>query len=284
MIVFPNCKINLGLNVLHKRPDGYHDLETIFYPVFLTDILEINTFEKGSAPVFHDNAAVAFSSSGLAIDGPPENNLCVKAYELLRNDFPELPPVQMHLHKIIPMGAGLGGGSSDAAFTLQLLNEYFRLIIPKLQLIDYAAQLGSDCPFFIINKPCVATSRGELLEQIALDLSGYAIALVDCGIHINTGWAFSRLSNRTDVMRLDTDAPLIETIMKPVGQWKDALFNDFEKPVFDEYPVISEIKNALYHHGAIYASMSGSGSTVFGIFEKDEAASFDFPSANIFIV
>jgi len=186
MVVFPNCKINLGLRIIRKRNDGYHDLETVFYPIPLTDALEV-------IRVSGADTDIAFQSSGLPISGDSTNNLCVKAYQLLKKDFPQLGSVQMHLHKVIPMGAGLGGGSSDGAFALQLINDLFHLQLSKEQLIGYALQLGSDCPFFILNQPCFASGRGEKMEPVALDLSGYHFAIVNPGIHVNTGWAFSQL-------------------------------------------------------------------------------------------
>ena len=292
MIVFPNCKINLGLHILNKREDGYHNLETIFYPLPLRDALEIilrddgrrTTDDKtlsggkilseveGSAGVIErsrDND-VNFSSTGLQIAGDEVNNLCIKSYHLLKKDFPTLPPIQMHLHKAIPMGAGLGGGSADGAFALKLLNDKFQLGLSIQQLIDYALQLGSDCPFFIINKPCYATSRGEILESVYLDLSSYKFVIVNPGIHVNTGWAFAQLQLN------NSDRPdLKQIIRQPVSTWKDQLINDFEEPVCKAHPEIANIKQQLYHAGALYTSMTGSGSTVFGIFEKEPELIFD---------
>lgn len=193
MIVFPNCKINLGLSIIGKRNDGYHNVETIFYPVSVKDILEITTLTSNELLARdRENHHIQFSTSGLPVEGAQNDNLCIKAYHLLKTDFSELPALKMHLHKVIPMGAGLGGGSSDGAFTLRLLNEKFHLNLTTRQLIDYAIKLGSDCPFFIINKPCFATSRGEIMETITLDLSKYSFMLVNPGIHINTGWAFEQ--------------------------------------------------------------------------------------------
>jgi glutamate synthase (NADPH/NADH) large chain len=179
MVIFPNCKINLGLHITGKRPDGFHELETAFYPVRLHDILEVIT-----------STELQFDSTGLPIPGNPDKNLCLQAYHLLKTDYPELPPVRMHLHKMIPMGAGLGGGSADGAFALRLLNEKYKLNIPTQDLIGYAAKLGSDCPFFIINQACYATGRGEILNSIQLNLSKYYFVLVNPGIHVNTKWAF----------------------------------------------------------------------------------------------
>jgi 4-diphosphocytidyl-2-C-methyl-D-erythritol kinase len=265
MLVFPNCKINLGLNIIRKRDDGFHDLETVFYPVALNDCLEIIVSEN-------KELAVEYSSSGLAIDGATENNLCIKAYHLLKKDLPQLPSIKMHLHKAIPMGAGLGGGSADGAFALHLLNDKFRLGLSTEQLLSYAAALGSDGPFFIINKPCFATGRGEVLEEINIDLSAYQIVLVNPNIHVNTGWAFTQL---TPAVPQDSIKKIIQ---QPVDTWKDMLQNDFEKPVFAVHSEIKAIKEKLYSLGAVYAAMSGSGSTVFGLFEKEKKVEFDFPS------
>ncbi len=260
MVLFPNCKLNLGLNIIGKRTDGYHELETVFYPLHLNDVIEV--IEN---PAFH------FSTSGFNIDGDDETNLCIKAYQLLKNDFPSLPPVQMHLHKAIPVGAGLGGGSADGAFTLTLLNKKFDLGLSEKQLADYSLQLGSDCPFFIINKPCFATGRGEMLERIHVDLTNYKILLVHPGIHVSTTWAFSKI----DPCRSPVSIP--EIIQQPIHTWKKDLKNDFEEPVFNKYPDIKNIKEKLYNGGAIYASMSGSGSTVYGIFKKEKDISISFP-------
>jgi len=253
VIVFPNCKINLGLRIIRKREDNYHDLETIFYSLPFFDILEIIRSEDQTP----------FTTSGLIIDAEPENNLCIKAYTLLKKDFPSLPAVKMHLHKAIPTGAGLGGGSADAAFTLKLLNEKFVLGLSKDQLMSYALHLGSDCPFFIINKPAFATGRGEILEEIKLDLSSYKFVVINPGIHISTAQAFSGITPALPPTSLK------QIIQQPIEAWKDELINDFEKNIFVQYAEIKIIKEKLYSNGAVYAAMSGSGSTVFGIFEKD---------------
>lgn len=255
MIVFPNCKINLGLHVTRKRPDGFHDLETIFYPLPVNDALEVIT-----------HTALQFESSGIPVPGNAADNLCLKAFELLRSDFPQLPPVSIHLLKNIPIGAGLGGGSADAAFMLQLLNQKFQLGLTEAALVDYAAQLGSDCPFFIINRPCYATGRGEIMETISLDLSAYSFLLVHPGIHVNTGWAFKQLTPGTPAYSLR------DVIQTPVELWKDIVTNDFEIPVFQTHPVLGNIKEQMYSSGAVYAAMSGSGSAVFGIFPKNKIA------------
>lgn len=259
MIVFPNCKINLGLTILQKRKDGFHDLETVFYPIALKDALEI-IINPGKS------SSIEFSQSGITVEGNEENNICIKAYHLLKKDFPQLPPVKMHLHKTIPTGAGLGGGSADAAFTLLLLNKIVALNLSTSQLINYALQLGSDCPFFIINKPCLATGRGEILEPVTIDLSAYTFVIVNPGIHINTGWAFAQLVQVSNISKmLDTCKQIIH---QPIQTWKNELSNDFEKPVFENYPEIKTIKEKLYESGAVYASLSGSGSTVYGVFKK----------------
>lgn len=264
MIVFPNCKINLGLHILRKREDGFHDLETIFYPIPLNDALEII---QHPSPV----TDIEYSSSGLIVEGSLTDNICVKAYQIVKQDFPDLPSVKMHLHKVIPMGAGLGGGSADGAFTLLLLNRKFNLGLQEQQLIDYALRLGSDCPFFIRNKPSFATGRGEYLQEISLDLSAYKFVLVNPGIHINTGWAFSQISPSF------TRPPLIEIIKSPVESWKNTLKNDFEKPIVQQHPEIGYCIEILYRSGAVYAAMTGSGSTVYGFFPGNFAPQFSFP-------
>ena len=267
MIVFPNSKINLGLRILHKRPDGYHDLETVFFPIPLTDVLEINRDDE--QPV---TPKVPFSKSGFVIEGDPSDNLCIKAYRMLRKDFPhQVGAIRMHLHKAIPSGAGLGGGSADAAFTLRLLNDEFQLGLTESQLLSYALSLGSDCPFFLVNKPCYATGRGEVLEPIALDLSAYRILLVNPGIHINTGRAFLHI--RPSV----PDISVREVVSKPIERWKDELYNDFEKWVFSQHREIVDVKDQLYVAGAVFAAMSGSGSSVFGIFRKEQTPQLKFP-------
>ena len=267
MIVFPNCKINLGLHILNKREDGFHNLETVFYPVGLSDVLEV---------IPSQNRENEITVSGVTIEGNAENNICIKAYQLLKTDFPQLPSIKIHLHKTIPIGAGLGGGSADGAFMLKLLNNKFALGLSNQQLISYSLNLGSDCPFFINNKPSYATSRGEMLEEISLDLSTYKIVLVNPGIHINTGWAFSKASPALPKKSIK------EIVQQPISTWRNELTNDFEKTVFAAHPSIEAIKAALYKQGALYASMSGSGSTVFGIFETG-SASPAFPGADYFM-
>ena len=252
MIIFPNSKINLGLRINRKREDGFHDIETIFYPVSLCDALEIIT----------DPVENRFRATGISIPGDPTDNLCLKAYALLKKDFPSLPYINVHLHKVIPMGAGMGGGSADAAFFLKLVNEKYNLGLSTEKLMHYALQLGSDCPFFIINRPSYATGRGEIMEEISIDLSAYHLLLVHPGIHISTAEAFSGVQpgERQDSLK--------DIITLPPSQWKDLLVNDFEEPIIQLYPGLSKIRDLLYEAGAIYASMTGSGSTFYGIFEN----------------
>lgn len=251
MIVFPNCKINLGLEILRKRPDGYHDLQTIFYPVDHNDILEFV-----EAPSFH------FQSSGLPIANDPAANLCVKAYQLMKQKFPDLPAINMHLHKQIPMGAGLGGGSSDGAYTLKALDQYFGTGLSEQDLIDMALQLGSDCPFFIINRPVAAFGRGEIMEPVELSLAGYTLVMIHPGIHVSTKDAFA------GIVPCETGIDMKKKILEPVELWKHWLVNQFEASVGFKYPLIMDIKTMLYEQGAVYASMSGSGSVVFGLFRS----------------
>jgi len=265
MIIFPNCKINLGLHILQKRTDGFHDLETVFYPIALHDALEL---VQNPSPA----TDIEFTTSGLEIPSTIEQNICVKAYRLLKKDKPELPAIKMHLHKVIPSGAGLGGGSSDGAFALTLLNKKFNLGLSEDQLLQYALQLGSDCPFFIKNQPCYATGRGENLEEVQIDLSDFKIVFVNPGIHVDTGHAFSQIipDNKRDSIK--------DIIKAPVDQWKNELSNDFETTVFSQHPEIKQVKEKLYEQGAVYASMSGTGSTVYGLFTTYTQPQFDFPA------
>jgi len=244
MIFFPHCKINLGLRILRKRADGYHDLETIFYPLpALRDALEIIPSDSLSLHV-----------TGADIPGDPASNLCLKAHELLARDFPSIQPVEIHLHKHIPTGAGLGGGSADGAFALRGLNQLFHLGLNREQLLPYAAALGSDCPFFLYDSPCVASGRGEILKPLELDLSAYRLALINPGIHVDTGWAFGQLSSpttpREEAASLSGGAP-DRGVVPDVIEWKNFLVNDFEVPVFRKYPEIKRIKDHLYEMGAV---------------------------------
>jgi 4-diphosphocytidyl-2-C-methyl-D-erythritol kinase len=265
MINFPNCKINLGLNITAKREDGYHEIETVFYPVALKDALEAMRVTNNKEPVL-------FTSSGLPISGDPADNLCAKAYGLLKKDFPSLPALHIHLHKEIPMGAGLGGGSADGAFALLLIDKLCGLDLSKQQLLDYALQLGSDCPFFIFNQPCFATGRGEQLTPVELDLSQYQFVLVNPNIHISTAFAFSQ------IQPMKPQRSVIDLIKLPVTEWKELLVNDFEKNIAAAHPEIASVKKEMYENGAVYASMTGSGSTVYGLFPKEKKPSFSFQS------
>jgi len=251
MVSFPPCKINLGLNILNKRPDGYHNLETCFYPVPWTDILEIIPSDT-----------LTFSSSGNAIPGRAEENLCLKAYSLLWKEF-NLPPVKIHLHKIIPTGAGLGGGSYDAAHTLRLLNSIFQLNLSDEKLMNYAATLGSDCAFFVQDKPMIGSGRGEVLSEIDMKLKGKFLMLVKPDIHVSTAEAYAHVKPHPPEFTLHH----IFT-SRPLNEWRHSLRNDFEESVFVRYPEIQKLKEKMYALGAGYASMSGSGSTVFGIFDS----------------
>ena len=266
MVRFPGCKINLGLRVLAKRTDGFHDIETIFYPIKWNDVVEI----------IPSTSTSKFSTSGIEIDGNSSSNLCLKAYNLLKQDFPLLPNCDIHLHKNIPIGAGLGGGSADASSVLLMLNEMFELNISMSQLENHASLLGSDCPFFIHNKPMLATGRGEVLSPIDVSLENHAIVLINPGIAINTKWAFSTL-----VFQQHDDTSLGDMIKLPIESWQDKLKNDFEIPIFSAYPEIAAVKEKLLTAGALYSSMSGSGSTVFGIFKKKIDLQEKFPASYI---
>ncbi|MFP4470718.1 MAG: 4-(cytidine 5'-diphospho)-2-C-methyl-D-erythritol kinase [Bacteroidales bacterium] len=253
MVVFPNAKINLGLLVTEKRPDGFHNIQTVFYPVPLREALELLPSSGGE---------IKFMVSGKEVPGGTQNNIILKAWQMLKDDF-GLPGATIHLHKTIPIGAGLGGGSSDAAFMLKLARQVFDLDVSDEELMDYARRLGSDCAFFILNKPVAAFGRGDEFSKIQLDLSAYHLVIVKPEIHIGTAEAYAWVkpsAPKHDIM---------EIIRQPVSEWKKHLTNDFEPPVFEKYPLIGEIKSRLYRHGALYASMSGSGSAVYGIFPEN---------------
>ncbi len=253
MIVFPNAKINIGLNITEKRSDGFHNIETVFYPIGLSDILEINI----------SDTKIKFENTGLTVENKKlENNICYKAYKALYNDF-SLNPVGIHLHKIIPFGAGLGGGSADASFTLKALNSLMDLNLTDEALMIYAEKIGSDCPYFIINTPAFAAEKGNKLSPIELSLNGYFLVLVHPGIHVNTASAYSKIKPSKP------SESLSELISQPIENWKDLIKNDFEESIFKENPEIKNIKKQLYSSGAIYASMSGSGSSVYGIFKNE---------------
>ncbi|MFY0600775.1 MAG: 4-(cytidine 5'-diphospho)-2-C-methyl-D-erythritol kinase [Cyclobacteriaceae bacterium] len=258
MVDFPNAKINLGLNIVSKRPDGYHDIETCFYPIPLCDILEVVASDK-----------LLFTSTGLDIPGDPKGNLCLKAYDLIKSAY-DIPPVHIHLHKVIPMGAGLGGGSADGAFTLKLLNDKFDLNIEAGELERLAGKLGSDCPFFVKNEPVFAQGTGTDFSDIEVSLKGKYIALVHPKVHVSTQEAYGGVVPRKPAKGIQ------EILQMTVSSWQEGLINDFEKSVFENHPSIKEVKRQLYEAGALYASMSGSGSSVFGIFEeRPDAKLFD---------
>lgn len=266
MINFPNCKLNLGLFVISKRTDGFHNIETVMIPVNITDILEIII-----SPVQH----FTFNITGIEISGDIKDNLVVRAYELLKVDF-NLPPVEIHLHKIIPAGAGLGGGSADAAFTIRMINTLFRLNLTHQKMEDYARQLGSDCAFFIANKPVIAHGKGDEFEAIDVSPENCFITIVKPEIAINTREAYSLIKPA------ESGRSLRQIIKQPVEQWRDVLVNDFEKVLFPEYSAINAVKEKLYDLGAVYSSMTGSGSAVYGIFRKPAEVKNQFPGCMVF--
>jgi len=261
MIVFPHCKINLGLHILEKRADGFHNLETVFYPIPLCDALELV-----EAPL-DQTAPVEIGIEGLAVKGDLQQNLIYKAYQLIAQDY-ALKPATFYLLKNIPMGAGLGGGSSDGAFAITLLNQYFELHIPFEKQLHYAAQLGSDCAYFLYHEACFAAGRGEILTPIPFSLKDYWIVLVKPAIHISTAEAFAHIKPRNTWTHY-TPVALSKVLLEPIQTWKNNLVNDFENSLFPSYPELAEIKNTLYQNGALYAAMSGSGSTLFGIFTSN---------------
>ena len=253
MICFPNAKINLGLNVTEKRTDGFHNIETVFYPIGWNDALEIIETTNFSSDF-------NLQLSGIPIHGNIEDNLLYKAYQLIKK-IKTLPSIQVHLHKALPMGAGLGGGSADAAFFINLLNEQFTLHLSESERIEIAKKLGSDCAFFITNKPVFAYDKGDVFKSIDLDLSYYYIAIVYPNIHSNTKEAYSL------VKPIAPKHSILDVIKQPIQTWKTDLINDFEISIVYKYPIVQKIKQDLYDCGALYASMSGSGSAVFGLFD-----------------
>ncbi len=252
MVCFPNAKINLGLQIIEKMANGYHALNSVMMPIGLCDALEIVKSD-----------VLQFNASGFAIPGNEQDNLCIKAFEIIQADY-KVSNVKIHLHKNIPMGAGLGGGSADAAFMLVLLNNFFQLNILNTKLQEYAAKLGSDCAFFIENKPQMATSRGEVLRPVMLSTTGYKLLLCFPELHINTAWAYSVIKPKVATIDLE------QALQAPLTKWKDTVVNDFEAAVFTHHPILNDIKNSLYAMGASYAAMSGSGATMFGIFKDSE--------------
>lgn len=288
MTVHPNVKVNLGLSVLRKREDGFHDIDTVFVPCMeICDTLEVITgddYSRTSASLFArygEDVTQGISEDGKlmitiaregGIDWDPLSDLCAKAYFILAEDF-DLPPVKVFLEKKAPVGAGLGGGSSDAAFTLKCLNGLAGLGLSKDRLASYAARLGSDCAFFIYNRPMRGTGRGEILDDIDLNLNGYDLkVIVPDGISVSTKEAYGGIVPRENpAFRLPEnmeDVPLTEALRHPVEDWKHLVYNDFETTVFNRHPQLAAIKQSLYESGALYASMSGSGSALFGIYER----------------
>jgi len=252
MVLFPHAKINLGLQVIEKRQDGFHNIVSCFYPIGWCDVLEI--IEKPE---------LTFKATGLDIPGHRNQNLCLKAYHLLREQF-HLSPVYIHLHKVIPIGAGLGGGSSDAAFMLKGLDRLFSLSLSPQELKELAAALGSDCAFFIESRPALATGKGEQLEEIEISAPGKYLVVVTPPVQVDTGAAYGMLTPKKPAVDLR------EALSSPPGQWSGLITNDFEGPVFDRYPAIGRIKQTLLEAGAVYASMSGSGSSVYGFFDQEQ--------------
>ena len=274
MITFPIAKINLGLNVVEKRQDGYHNLQTVFYPVPIKDALEVQTMDEG----FPSDVDCDLKVTNLAIEGDEQKNLVVRAYKLLKEDFPTLPRIHTHLWKGIPTQAGMGGGSSDCAYMIRLLNELFGLRMSDEQMIGYAARLGADCAFFIKSTPCYAEGIGERMQPIALDLKGWYIGVVRPDIPVPTREAFSRIHPHYP------EKCCKEVVMEPVEMWRGVLTNDFEESVFSLHPEIGAVKEELYKRGATYAAMSGSGSALFGLFrEKPDRLSELFPDMFTFV-
>ncbi|MFA5972341.1 MAG: 4-(cytidine 5'-diphospho)-2-C-methyl-D-erythritol kinase [Lentimicrobiaceae bacterium] len=265
MITFPNCKINLGLWVIQRRTDGYHNIQTVMIPVPWCDILEI---------VPANDSETTLIVTGNQFESPIENNLCYKAWKLMADQY-TVPPVSIHLHKVIPTGAGLGGGSSDASFTLRMLNSMFQLNLDNEILRSLAVQLGMDCPFFIENVPALSTGRGEFLKPVSLNFEGFYLVIVKPEIHVSTAAAFLGIK---PVFRENS---IDELTSLPIQEWKKVLHNDFDESVFALYPEIQEVRNLLYRHGAIYAAMSGSGSAVFGLFARNPGE-MDFPGCDVF--
>lgn len=275
MLTFPCAKINLGLNITSKREDGYHNLETIFYPVPLTDALEVKLMHDD----FPSNEPCDLKITGNAVDCDEKNNLVVKAYTLLAQDF-KLPRVHTHLVKRIPMQAGLGGGSADGAFMIRLLDERFRLNMGIAEMERYASRLGSDCAFFITTEPSFATGRGEVLEPVNIaeqNLQGYYIAIVKPAIAVSTREAFQQIICR------QPEHCCRDIVHQPVETWKTVLTNDFEEPAFKQHPELADIKQRLYDLGAVYAQMSGSGSAFFGLFRTEpQQLKSNFPDCYTF--
>lgn len=259
MICFPNAKINLGLNILERRKDNFHNLESIFYPVGWTDMLEVIPSDR-----------FQFTLTGIKVEGNPEENLCAKVYKELQEKY-RLAPVHIHLHKNIPVGAGLGGGSSDAAFTLKLLNQLFHLKLSVQEMQDFIRPFGSDCAFFIENKPVYAFGKGDQFEKVTINLAGKFLIMIYPDLHISTKEAYEGIVPQIPVLRIK------ESIQSEITNWKNILGNDFEMGIFSKHSILAQLKEKLYKMGAVYASMSGSGSTVYGIFENETDIANSFP-------
>ncbi len=257
MITFPNAKINLGLDIVEKRPDGYHNLETVFYPIPLCDILEITTVTAPDVPDY------TFRMYNAVFEGNDDDNLVIKAYKALAADH-KLPKVDISLYKHIPTGAGLGGGSADAAFALKMLNDIAKLGLTAEQLRGYASCIGADCAFFIDNTPAYATGIGDILSPTPCSICGYHLVLVKPDIHVSTKDAYALVTPQKP------QQPLTEIAQRPIQEWKGAMKNDFEKSIFTKHPAMEKVKEQLYAMGAVYASMSGSGSSFFGIFNEEQ--------------
>lgn len=251
MIIFPNAKINLGLNIIRRRKDGFHDIETCFVPVPWREALEIVPAPEGKK--------TTLNITGLPVPGQDGQNLVMRAFKALHKDF-QLPASTIYLHKVLPMGAGLGGGSSDAAHALQCLNDLYGLYLSDNILELYASDLGSDCPFFLYKRPMLASGRGEILEEIELDLTGLHIGIVHPGVHIGTKEAYAGVSP------MEPATSMKDILLSPVDTWKDRLTNQFEESILPNHPEIKEIKDKMYNEGAVYSSMTGSGSAVYGLF------------------
>ena len=263
MITFPNAKINIGLNIVSRRTDGYHNLETVFYPLLIKDALEIIEADE-----------MDFKASGIPIPGYANENLCLKAYDLLRQDF-KLPNIHIHLYKIIPIGAGLGGGSANAAFFIKMVNQKFSLGLTDEDMQAYCRLLGADCAFFIENKPVFAFEKGDVFKPVSIDLSAYNMVLVMPPVHVSTADAY-----RGVVPRLPSQS-LEDLVKLPINQWQGKIKNDFEEHIFKAHPQIRRVKASLIEAGAEFALMSGSGASVFGIFKNKQDLSFLEPEGNV---
>ncbi len=282
MILYPYAKINIGLEVVCRRPDGYHDLQTLFYPLSKVGVssfeshLQVQGLQAGCYDILEvvPSKELKMNLYGLTYPGEPLDNICIKAWQLIKQDYPDLQPVEISLFKRVPVGAGLGGGSSDCAHTIKAIDQIFSLGMSLEQKLSYAAALGSDCPFFIYDKPMFGTGRGEILEDYDLDLDamGFELKLVHPPFFISTKDAYGGIVPRERWPKIEQNGkdiiPLKELLAGKVESWKAGVVNDFEATVFEKYPELASYKKKLYDQGAVYASMSGSGSTMFGIFKK----------------